>query len=306
MAIPKFNEVMLPLLDIVSDGEEHRFADLVDDLAVYFKLTNDEISALLPSGTYPVFRNRCGWAKTYLTKAGIMTYPRRGYVKITEVGKLLLKKNVSEINVDMLKTYPSFLAYYKPDHDNDDIAVSIPESTIPNDQTPDEIIDAAHFRSRSETIDSLNEFLKSIKPDQFERLVVELLVKMGFGGSVKEAGQAVGRSNDGGIDGIINQDVLGLEKIYIQAKKWDPKQTIGRPEIQKFAGALLGRGAGKGVFITTASFTKEAKNYKGHGVTIILIDGESLCQKMYDYNLGVSTIKTYELKRIDQDYFDNL
>ncbi|WP_028549012.1 restriction endonuclease [Paenibacillus sp. UNC451MF] len=300
MSIPDFQTIMLPFLKQVSNLQEHRHRDTIDELAKQFQLTGEELDEKLPSGRQSVFDNRVGWARTYMMKAGLLEYTRRGYCKITQQGLDVLKGNPSFINVSYLRQFPEFNDFHnaKPNDDQK----SHEQPNIPEQRTPGENLEYSYLVLRKELAYDLLLRLKAGSPQFFEKAVVELLVKMGYGGSISDAGKAVGKSGDGGIDGIIKEDRLGLDVIYIQAKRWE--SVVGRPEIQKFVGALQGHKARKGVFITTSDFTKEARDYVTYiDNKVVLIDGDQLTQLMIDYNLGVSTVAVYEEKRIDQDYF---
>ncbi|MBL8473964.1 MAG: restriction endonuclease [Rhodocyclaceae bacterium] len=303
MAIPDYQTIMLPLLRLTGDGQEHRFRDAIERLAVEFHLTDSERSELLPSGTSPVFDNRVGWARTYLKQAGLLEARKRGVFRITEVGKALLAERPEFIDVRLLERYSTFQTFRarRRDRNGPDL---IPDETAAQDGvTPEDALALAYQKLRRSLESDLLEQVKATSPSFFERLVIDLLVAMGYGGSRQDAGRAIGRSGDGGIDGIIKEDKLGLDAIYVQAKHW--VGTVGRPEIQKFAGALQGQRANKGVFITTSSFTREAEDYVGIiSAKIILIDGERLAALMVDHNVGVSPLGTYELKKIDSDYFE--
>lgn len=301
--IPDFQSIMLPLLRMLSDGKEYRYRDIVEQLADEFKITADERKELLASGSQPIFDNRVGWAKTYLKKAGLLDSPKRAIFVITDVGLNVLRVNPDRIDTKFLRQFPSFLEFQNAGRSDND---SEPELSVADngEQTPEEALDKAYQRIRKSLAAELLNKVIDLSPAFFERLVVELLVKMGYGGSIKDAGKALGRSGDEGIDGTIKEDKLGLDIIYIQAKRWKPGNAVGRPEIQKFVGALAGQGAKKGIFITTSSFTKEALEYTPRNETkIVLIDGVQLAQLMIDYNLGCTTQQVYELKKIDSDYF---
>ncbi len=294
---------MLPLLRLVSDKQEHGYRDLIDKLALEFKLTDEERKELLASGSQPVFDNRVGWAKTYLKKAGLIDAPKRATFVITELGLQTLKKNPDRIDAKYLRQFPAFLEFVragKTESENEEEAIT-QEAT---EQTPEESLEKAYQRIRKSLAAELIAKVIDLSPAFFERLVIELLVKMGYGGSIKDAGKAIGKSGDEGIDGTIKEDRLGLDIIYVQAKRWKTGNVVGRPEIQKFVGALAGQGAKKGIFITTSSFTKEALDYTPKNETkIVLIDGERLAQHMIDFNIGCTTQQIYELKKIDSDYF---
>jgi len=306
MAIPDYQTLMLPVLKLASDGKEHKFSQTVEELADQFELTTEERNELLPSGSQAVFNNRVGWARSYLKQAGLLSSPRRGYFKITPEGLELLASNPEKINSSMLEQYPSFIEFRnrKKDKTAGELdgapALDEEESTL----TPEDALASAYKKLQSTLESEILGAVKESSPSFFERLVVDVLVKMGYGGNRQDAGKALGKSGDGGIDGIINEDRLGLDVIYIQAKRWEG--TVSRPEIQKFAGALQGKRARKGVFITTSSFTREAREYASMiDSKIILIDGEHLSRLMAEYNVGVSTVGLYEVKKLDSDYFDN-
>lgn len=300
MAIPDYQTIMLPLLQLAADTEEHSMRQTVEKLGNQFQLTEEERKEPLPSGQQATFTNRVGWAITYMKKAMLLEATRKAHFKITERGIELLAKNPPQINVKLLGQYPEFVAF-KTKTTDDKIKPPIIPVEI-EDQTPEETIETAYTRIRSDLASDLLQQIMDCSPAFFERLVVDLLVKMGYGGSRKDAGQAVGKSSDGGIDGIIKEDRLGLDVIYIQAKRWEG--VVGRPEIQKFVGALQGQSASKGIFITTSSFSKEASEYTGKiSSKVILMGGETLANLMIDFNVGVSAAKTYEIKRVDSDYF---
>lgn len=301
MAIPDYQTVMLPLLQLLADGEEHTMKNIVQELGKQFKLTEKELSILLPSGGSLVFASRVGWARTYLKKAGLLDSPKRAVLVITERGKKVLSTNPPIIDNQLLRQFPEFVEFQN-------FKKEVSESTTDtqtDQQTPEETIDFAYQKIRQSLAQEILDTVRKVSPAFFERLVVALLVKMGYGGSESEAGKAIGKSGDEGIDGTIKEDKLGLDIIYIQAKRWQAGNVVGRPELHKFVGALAGQGAKKGIFITTSSFTKEALNYIPRNETkIVLIDGVQLAQLMIDYNLGVSLKKIYEVKRLDSDYFD--
>ena len=296
MAIPDYQSIMLPLLRLAGDRQEHSLREVIEALAGEFYLTDEERKELLPSGRQATFDNRVGWARTYLKKAGLLESTKRGYFQITERGLDVLKQNPPEIDNAFLRQFPEFIEFQTP-RDKKRI-----EQDVSDTQTPEEEIEAAYQGVRQELVTELLQTIGSCSPAFFERLVIDLLVKMGYGGTRKDAGQAVGRSGDGGIDGIIKEDRLGLDIVYIQAKRWD--NPVGRPEIQKFAGALQGQRARKGIFITTSAFTQSAQDYVSRiDSKIVLIDGNTLAQLMIDYNIGVAPVTSYELKRVDTDYF---
>ena len=301
--IPDYQTLMLPLLKLVSDGQEHKYRDIIENLAVKFEVTDEERKELLASGTQAIFDNRVGWAKTYLKKAGLLDSPKRATFVITDLGKQALSAKPDKIDARYLRQFPAFLEFLNASRNTNETEDENAANEN-HEQTPEEILDTAYQRIRKSLASDLLNRVVELSPAFFERLVVDLLVKMGYGGSIKDAGKAIGKSGDEGIDGTIKEDKLGLDIIYIQAKRWRPGNVVGRPEIQKFVGALAGQGAKKGIFITTSNFTKEALEYIPRNETkIVLIDGEKLAQLMIDYNLGCTIQQTYELKKLDSDYF---
>jgi restriction system protein len=301
--IPDYQTLMLPLLKVVSDGREYKFGDVVELLAQQFQLTEEERKELLPSGTAFLFSNRVGWSRTYLKKAGLLEAPKRGIMAISERGKKVLAENLTEISAQYLNRFPEFIQFKLSKDDTDTGTLATNEIDVSKKETPEELIEYGYKNIRKSIEQEILLKLKSVSPSFFEKIVVELLVKMGYGGSIQDAGKAIGKSGDEGIDGTIKEDKLGLDVIYIQAKRWEG--VVGRPELQKFVGALAGQGAKKGIFITTSGFTKEALEYSPKNeIKIVLIDGEKLSQYMIDYNLGVSVQNTYEIKKIDTDYFE--
>lgn len=305
MAIPKYHEFMKPILLLLKDETPHKRSDMYEKFAIQFRLTEEEKEEWLPSGKQQVYKNRIGWALTYLKKANLIESPTRATFTITDSGKSVLKENPEVVNQEYLMKFDSFKGFKKniddPVNDDQQIAVT------PSGESPQDMLDRAYKAITSTlTDDVLNEVMNQ-SPDFFEKLVVDLLVTMGYGGSKIENSQVLGKTGDEGIDGVIKEDKLGFDKIYIQAKRWDVDRTVGRPEIQKFVGALTGQGATKGAFITTAGFSKEAKEYvsKQHACKIVLIDGQTLAALMIEHNLGVSVESTYLIKKIDFDYFND-
>lgn len=296
MAIPDFQTIMLPLLRFCADGKEHANQEALDALATEFGLTNDERKKLLPSGQQRVFDNRVAWARAHMKMALLIENPRRGIFRITGRGKFILEQSPPSIDLKFLRQFSEYVdAREKPKSDASTV-------TAEEAQTPEEQIEQAYETLRENLAGELLQQLKSASPSFFEKVVVDVLVRMGYGGSLKDAGQAIGRSGDEGIDGVINEDRLGLDSIYIQAKRWEG--TVSRPEIQKFAGALQGKRATKGVFITTSDFSEGSRDFASNiSSKIILIDGKQLADLMIEYGVGVSTIVTYELKKLDSDFF---
>jgi len=305
MAIPDYQTLMLPLLRLATDSREHRYRDAVEQLASEFRLTDAERAELLPSGTAPIFDNRVGWARTYLKQAGLLSSPKRGMFQITEAGRALLDTKPARINIALLEQYPTFVAFKARRKDKGDLEPKpkVASGEAASDETPEDALAEAYKTLRRNLESELLDQVRSASPAFFERLVIDLLVGMGYGGSRQDAGRAIGRSGDEGIDGIIKEDKLGLDAIYVQAKRWEA--TVGRPDIQKFAGALQGQRANKGVFITTSTFSRDAEEYvNAINSKIILIDGERLAGLMIDHNVGVAPVGVYELKRVDSDYFE--
>lgn len=269
-------------------------------LAKQFGLTDVALSIKLASGKQGMFDNRVGWAKSYLKQAGSLEIVRRGVFRITVHGLQVVNDNPQPLNVRYLKRFPEFVVFNagKPKDESKFI-----ESASVNPETPDELIAGGYKQLREALAIELLDRIKSVSPSRFEVLVVELLVKMGYGGTEEDAGRVVGKSGDGGIDGIINEDRLGLDVIYIQAKRWEA--DVGRPEIQKFVGALAGNKASKGIFITSSGFSRGAVDYASQvNHRVVLINGAMLAELMMDYDLGVSTKDVYTVKRLDTDYFE--
>ena len=300
MAVPDFQTMMLPLLGLASDGKVRSLAESRDAMAGMLGLTEEDRKELLPSGTQPVFNNRLAWASIYLQRAGLLNRPKRGSYQITDRGLKVLKENPTKVDVKFLYQFPEFVKFRETKKEDE----KVPDTTGigPSETNPEEALESAYHELQQTLASDIIQAIKDCSHQFFERLVIDILVKMGYGGSRKEAGQAVGQAGDGGIDGIIKEDKLGLDIIFIQAKRWEG--TVGRPEIQKFAGALQGQRARKGIFITTSNFTKDALEYVNNIESkIILIDGQRLAELMIEHNVGVSPIASYEIKKIDSDYF---
>ena len=300
MSIPDFQSCMLPFLRVLSDGAEHNLGDVEESLGEHFKLSSVERAELLPSGQQRTFRNRIGWARTYLKKAALLESPRRGVFTITERGRKTSESNAEGIDIKYLEQFPEFMVFRGASKlENGSATAELQTNT-----TPEETIEAAHQGLRQQLADELLVRILGCSPTFFEQLVVELLVKMGYGGSRRDAGERIGQTGDGGIDGIIKEDRLGLDTICIQAKRW--QGSVGRPDIQQFVGALQGRRAKKGVFITTSKYTAEAEAFVNVIDTkIVLIDGKQLAGLMIDFDIGVAPSATYVVKKIDSDYFDD-
>ncbi len=302
MPVPDFQSFMLPVLKIAGDGQDHYLSDVIELLALHFRLTEQEKKELLPSGRQSRLDNRVGWALTHMRKAGIFESTGRGKFRITARGLELLKTSPIGINMKTLLQYPEFVEFRKRQQDNNkqDEKEIEPE----HEQTLEETLETSYQNLKRVLAQELLERIKKCSPRFFERLVVDLLVGMGYGGSRKDAGQAVGQSGDGGIDGIIKEDKLGLDVVYIQAKRWE--STVGRPVVQAFAGSLEGQRARKGVLITTSQFSQDAKDYVTRiEKKIVLIDGEQLAQLMIEHGTGVTEIASYTIKKVDGDYFND-
>lgn len=302
MTVPDFQTIMLPLLKAAEDGQEHSGHEFLEHLSMYFELNDEDLNELLPSGKQTRFYNRVGWARTYLIKSKLLEMPKRSVYRITERGKDILASNPNRIDMNYLKRFPEYIEFKEKENDREE---KKQVEDVVEESTPEEILENAYQEIRDTLAQEVLENVMSCTPAFFERLVVELLVAMGYGGSRRDAARAVGQTGDEGIDGIIDEDKLGLDIIYIQAKKWGLDKSVGRPEIQKFVGALAGKRAKKGIFITTTSFSSEASRYASDIDTkVILIDGKRLAELMMDYNIGVNEVTTYKLKRIDSDYFN--
>jgi restriction system protein len=308
--IPDYQAIMLPLLQLLADGREHSLGPLAENLAQTFQLTEEERNTRLQSGQL-LFRSRISWAKTYLKSAGLVDSPHRATYRITEQGRQVLAEKPAAIDRSFLLRFPSFVEFV-----NKSSGAQATERTGhpkteaeflqgEDNRSPEERMELAYQQIRASMAgDLLNKVLES-SPAFFEQLVVDLLVKMGYGGSLQDAGKALGRSGDEGIDGTIKEDRLGLDVIYIQAKRWKPGNQVGRPGLQGFVGALAGKGAKKGIFITTSGFTREAVDYARQMLEtkIVLIDGDRLAQLMLDFNVGCTVQQVFEIKKIDHDYF---
>jgi restriction system protein len=299
MAVPDFQSFFKPLLDIAADGKEHSIKEARELIAKNMNISEGDLKETLPSGTQTKFDNRIAWAKSYFIQAKVLESPRRAFFRITERGQELLKKGHSRIDVKLLNQYPEFVEFH---------SIKASSATEENQQdtlpleTPEETLQKAYQNIRGDLAAEILERIKANSPQFFEQLVVDIMVSLGYGGSRSDAGKSIGQSGDEGIDGIIKEDRLGLDVIYLQAKRWEG--TVGRPEIQKFVGALHGKRAKKGVFITTGRFSDDAVKYvESIDPKVILIDGRTLSELMIDYGLGTSTTAKYEIKRIDSDYF---
>lgn len=303
MAVPDFQTWFLPLLKLIADGEDHRLSDLYEELADRLSLSEQDRRERLPSGKQLTYRNRIGWARTYLKKAGLVESPGRGLCRITERGRNVLEYPPEKLNVRFLKQYPEFIDFHTDTGPAEPASDTVDTDENDSGATPEEQLEKSYSTLKENLAQELLERIKAAPPHFFESLVVELLLRMGYGGSREDAGRTVGGSGDGGVDGIINEDRLGLDVVYIQAKRWEG--TVGRPVVQAFAGSLEGVRARKGVLITTSSFTADARHYVTQiEKRIVLVDGQQLAHLMFEHNLGVSSVASYEVKQIDSDYFE--
>lgn len=299
MAVPKFFEFFEAFLKAVSNGELHSAKDVRNNIANSMKLTEEDLAEMLPSGTQRTFDNRVAWARTYLDKAGLIETPMRGKYHITEEGIRALASN-EKIDIAYLEKSEEFKNFHNVTTQNTSIEIQNEKN-----ETPLEILESAHKQYLSALASQLMDEVMKLTPVEFERLVVKLLLKMGYGSGIEGAGMVTQASNDGGIDGIIKEDQLGFSHIYIQAKQWALEQIVGKPEIQKFVGTLQGQQAQKGLFITTARFSSGAIQYANNllGVKVVLVDGSALTKLMIKHSVGVSLEQTYEVKKIDSDFF---
>ena len=305
MAIPTYEKFMFPVLKIFAHGQVKSKKEIAGAIIKYFRFTEQDLSETLPSQAQLTYFNRMSWAITYLKKAGLLISPARACFQITEEGKSIVENNIKDLDSKYLRRYESFLEFENLSHrqeKNNRTGEDIRDTT-----TPLENIINSYELIKKDVCDEILAKILEQSSDFFEQLVVDLVVAMGYGGSVEDAGKATKKTGDEGIDGIIKQDKLGLDNIYLQAKRWQKGNVVGRPEIHKFIGALAGQGARKGIFITTSGFTKDALEYKPRNETsIILIDGQKLVDLMYEYNIGVTVEKRFEIKRLDNDYFDSI
>ncbi len=292
MSVPRYFEMYKSFLRSLEDGNEHPYIDAKKQVIADFHLSEEDVSELLPSGRQSIFTNRIGWCRTYLKKAGLIESPSRARFVITEAGKHILQ-TVEVITNDTLRTFPSFVAFIEGNTEENPVAVL--ENN--NDETPQETLDRVQSEINKVLQDELLTQIYQNSADFFEKMVIELMEKMGYG-----RGEVTQRSRDEGIDGIIYQDKLGFDVIYVQAKRYDPEKTIGRPELQKFGGALPEKNA-KGLFVTTAGFSPNAKQYANER-HIILIDGQRLTKLMIEYECGVNTEYVYKVKKLDSDFFE--
>ncbi len=301
MAVPDFPSFFLPTLRAFMDGGEHTVREVRQIVAEALQLTDADKVSMYSDGRTPVYAGRANWAVTYLHRAGALEKVRRGVYRITERGRKILENDPAGLTVQDLLQFEEFRGFFMPRGRGvpEEQTRAAPQEALP----PLERLEQAYSQAREELVAELLERLKRVDPAFFERLVLDLLVAMGYGGSIEDAAAAVGRPGDEGVDGIIKEDKLGLDVVYVQAKRWE--NTVGRPQVQTFAGALEGRRARKGVFITTSAFTSDAQEYvRQIEKKIVLIDGRQLAELMIDHDVGVTVTRTYKLKRVDSDYFE--
>lgn len=306
MAIPDYQTLMLPVLVLASEGEQ-RVGDITDRIANQFGLTEAEREQLLPSGRQRILHNRIHWAKFYMSKAGLISSPARGRFVATDAGRALLATNPAKIDVGLLMREPTFREFYRNETGAEAEATGSTVNTVASDltdATPEEQIEAAYQSVQAALRADLLERIIQNSPSFFEQLIVDLLVAMGYGGSHKNAAAQLGRSGDGGVDGVINEDRLGLDRVYVQAKRYAEGNTVGRPDIQAFVGSLVGLGATKGVFVTTSNFSQQARDFVRHlSQRVVLLDGNDLTSLMIEHNVGVRVSRAIEFKRLDEDFF---
>ncbi|MBI1417075.1 MAG: restriction endonuclease [Limimaricola sp.] len=303
--IPTYEMLMLPMLRLIAAGHTE-MAPCLPKIAAEFSLSKEDQEQLLPSGKQTTLANRAHWARQYLSQAGLIEPIKRGHYKITQRGRDVLAAGPAEINNTTLSAYPEFLAFKKrtTKTDSDGASSSAPTNVTFASQTPEDVIGQAFSEIDAALISELLNAISGVSPTRFEQLIVDLLLAMGYGGGDREMGQRIGKSGDGGIDGIINEDALGLDAVYIQAKRYAPDNKVGRPALQAFVGSLTGEGATKGVFVTTSDFSKEARDYvEKVQQRIVLINGDRLARLMIQHDVGVRSRKTYVLRSVDEDYF---
>jgi restriction system protein len=297
MAVPDFQSMMLPFLQFAADGNDHELSAVTEHIAQHFKLTPADREDMVPTGNQSRLGNRVGWCRTHLKQAGLIEYVRRGVFRITERGRQVLAQKPPSINLKFLNQFSEHRDWFQRPKPKE--ALQTPVEALTPEERMEDLADDLKQALAAEIIDRV----KSMNPFRFERVVLDLLVAMGYGGSRKEAAEIGKGVNDGGIDGLINEDRLGLDRIYVQAKRW--QDSVGRPQIQNFVGALAGQHATKGIFITTSDFSSSAIDFaKSVSQRVILIDGQRLAELMIEHNVGVSRAINYEIKRVDSDYFE--
>jgi len=307
MAIPSYQELMLPMLRLIADGHA-TIAECEPYLRSQFGISDVEAATLLPSGKQTYLSNRAHWARNYLSQAGLVEAVKRGHYRISALGKEHLATNPVTINGETLRKFPKFLEFLaRSQPKSADPTVLVVQTTGSKGDTPEDLISSAYSQIEGALVADLLEVVQTLSPSLFEQLIVDLLLAMGYGGGDRSMGERIGKSGDGGIDGIINEDALGLDAVYIQAKRHAPDSKVGRPSLQAFVGSLTGEGANKGVFVTTSDFSKEAKDYLNKVQhRIVLINGDRLARLMIQHEVGVRARKTYVLRSVDEDYFSEV
>lgn len=307
MPIPPYGHLMLPVLRL-SAQQQWQMKDLIEEISNSLNLTLDERAETLPSGGTTIIGSRVQWAKTYLKQAGLIDQPKRAVIAATQIGFDLLNTNPTKIDLTTLRNYPEFLAFQqKTNKSTEPTSLEKSQTTDSADQTPDDQIETAAKILDQVLRQSLLDTILQVSPAFFERLIIDLLIAMGYGGSRADAARQIGGTGDGGVDGVIDEDQLGLDRVYLQAKRYQPGNNVGGPVVQAFIGALVTKGAQKGVIITTSSFSKSARDASAASgnYRIILIDGDELSRLMIRFNVGVRVSKRIEIKKVDQDYFDD-
>ena len=308
MTVPPYQDMMLPMLRLIESGHE-TIGLCLEPLIAEFLITEDEAQSLLPSGKQTYLSNRAHWARQYLSQAGLVEASKRGHYQITKLGKDLLLTSPPKIDATTLRAYPLFQQFQQRSARSTDEASGDAGKVTVSDhrETPDALIAKAHAEIEASLVSDLLSAILSVSPTMFEQLIVDLLLAMGYGGGDKSMGERIGKSGDGGIDGVINEDKLGLDAVYVQAKRYAPDSKVGRPALQAFVGSLTGEGANKGVFVTTSDFSKDARDYLNRVQhRIVLINDERLAQLMIQYEVGVRARKSYVIRSIDEDYFVDL
>ncbi len=305
MPIPDFQTAMLPVLRAFSNGAQS-VAEVLPVLRTEFSISDEEAEELLPSGRITTLQSRAHWARTYLSKAGLLTSPSRNRHVITAAGRDLLASGVTRIDMKALERFPAYVAWKEKETTAEtqqtQPATQTGESAVI--QTPEERIERDFADIQASLTDDLLSAVQGMTPKQFEQLIVDLLLKMGYGGGDRSMGERIGKSGDGGIDGIINEDALGLDAVYVQAKRYAPDSNVGRPALQAFVGSLTGEGANKGVFVTTSDFSREARDYLNKVQhRIVLINGERLARLMIQHEVGVRARRSFVIRSVDEDYF---
>lgn len=303
MAVPEFNTIKAPALQFFADGQSHKISEAYAALAKHFALNDADLSEILPSGTQSRWHNRANWACYDLYRAGLLERPKRGLYVITELGKKIAQQKPQKIDREFLMQFSEFAKWIEATESKGQVSEEQKDVSLKSEATPNEVMDGAYNSLHTTLKSDILELVRKIDPYRFERLVLDLLLAMGYGGSREEAATVTQKSNDEGIDGLINEDRLGLDRLYIQAKRW--QDSVGRPELQSFVGALAGRHAQKGIFITTSDFSTNAREYvKNLPQRVILIDGQRLAELMIEHNIGVLRTYSYEIKRVNSDYFE--